>query len=63
MPQLLLLGLMGAGLYLGYRWLAREWERSLAADRERFRQSSRGPRDLGPLEWDEDARVYRPAKR
>jgi len=63
MPQLLVLGLIGAGVYLGSRWLAREWEKALAADRERAAERARVPRDLGALEWDEQARVYRPAKR
>jgi hypothetical protein len=70
MPQLVVLGLVGAGLYAGYRWLAREVRRAAAAaERERAQserraaQTARIPRDLGALVWDDEARVYRPARR
>ena len=70
MPQLIALTLVGAGLYAGYRWLAKEVRRAVeAADRERAEiarraaEAARGPRDLGALEWDDEARVYKPARR
>jgi hypothetical protein len=70
MPQLVVLALVGAGLYAGYRWVAKELRRAAAAAQleqaeveRRAAAAARGPRDLGALEWDEAARVYRPAKR
>lgn len=68
MPQLLALALVGAGLYAGYRWVARsarevlaESERRTAAARQRHRQGE--PIDRGALVWDESAQVYRPNSR
>jgi hypothetical protein len=66
MPQLVVLGLVGAGLYAGYRWLANEVRRAAAAaERERaeIARQARVPKDLGALEWDDEARVYRPSRR
>lgn len=67
MPQLLLLLAAGAGLYTGYRWISREVARATeAANRaseavRRAAQSAGGaPKDLGTLEWDEKAGLYRP---
>jgi hypothetical protein len=68
MPQLLLLMAAGAGLYTGYRWVAREVQRAQAAaerasaDLRRATDGSgrRGPKDLGELVWDETAKAYRP---
>ena len=69
MPQLVVIAIVGAGFYAGYRWLAKEVRRAVeAADRERAElerraaERARMPRDLGPLEWDEEAGVYRPAR-
>ena len=68
MPQLLLLMAAGAGLYAGYKWISREVARATAAaDRaneavRRAAQSggSASPKDLGELEWDDKAGLYRP---
>lgn len=69
MPQVIALVLAGAGLYAGYRWVSREIGRALAASNEAQDELrgqsvnlSHAPRDLGPLEWDEAAGVYRPSK-
>jgi len=66
-PQVIALALLGAGLYAGYRWLARA-ARDLGARLQRPdepRRQSRGPieKDLGALEYDPASGVYRPAKR
>lgn len=68
MPQVIVLLLAGVGLYAGYRWVMREVRRAMVAAQEaeeqlRRRAEAGAPRDLGKLEWDEEARVYRPAKR
>lgn len=70
MPQLIALALVGAGLYAGYRWLAREARRAAAAAEQaraeierRAAETARVPRNLGALEWDDETHVYRPAKR
>jgi len=73
MPQLIVLVLAGAGLAAGYRWLARQAE-GVAGDLKKAeealrRRTSGAPlaegesaRDLGTLEWDEQAGVYRPGR-
>ena len=70
MPQVIVLLLAGVGLYAGYRWVTREVRRAIAVAQEaqeelsdRAAEAAGAPRDLGTLEWDEEARVYRPAKR
>jgi hypothetical protein len=69
MPQLAVLALVGAGLYAGYRWVARTLQAEAAAAQRqaeemlrRASEAARIPKDLGTLEWDEQAQVYRPAK-
>lgn len=69
MPQVIALLVAGAGLYAGYRWVSREVRRALAgakeAQEELSRQAAKAagmPKDLGTLEWDEKAGVYRPSK-
>nr|PZN87112.1 MAG: hypothetical protein DIU57_03195 [Pseudomonadota bacterium] len=69
MPQLIALVLAGVGLYAGYRWISREIARALADAREEQEElrnqalnGRRMPKDLGNLEWDEAAGVYRPSK-
>jgi hypothetical protein len=68
-PQLVILALLGAGVYAGYRWLARA-SREIAAELRRTQEElHRGSspaqveRDLGSLEYDPKSGVYRPAKR
>jgi hypothetical protein len=68
-PQLIVLGLVGAGIYAGYRWLMRasrelthELERT---DDELARRAAGGTieKDLGALEYDPASGVYKPSKR
>lgn len=54
MPQVLALVIAGAGLYAGYKWISR-----YLADGRRPKGRST-PKDLGTLEYDAEARVYRP---
>lgn len=68
MPQVIALVLAGAGLYAGYRWVSREIGRALTAAgeaqeelRSQAAKVSGVPKDLGTLEWDEAAGVYRPS--
>jgi len=68
MPQVFALMLAGAGLYAGYRWLARQVmhaaDDARAAREDLSRRAAQAgaglPKDLGELEWDERAGVYRP---
>jgi len=67
-PQLVVLALLGAGVYAGYRLLQRA-SRQIAAElrkaSEELREAAPAPveRDLGSLEYDAKSGVYRPAKR
>lgn len=67
MPQLIALALLGAGALAGYRWIARQMDGARAAaeraEAERGKaagSSADEPRDLGALEWDAAAGVYKP---
>ncbi len=71
MPQLIALALAGAGLYAGYRWLARGMAKTSGAAGQTGEATARNaadatrsatPKDLGALDWDEAAGVYRPRK-
>jgi type II secretory pathway component PulJ len=68
MPQLVVLALLGAGLYAGYRWVVRSSERIAAEVRraeEELRQRATGgalEKDMGALEYDATSGVYRPAR-
>jgi hypothetical protein len=68
-PQLVLLGLVGAGVYAGYRWLMRaagELESELRrSEDEAARRAAGGSvaKDLGALEYDPASGVYKPSKR
>jgi hypothetical protein len=68
MPQLVAVALLGAGLYAGYRWLARA-SGQIAAELERAesellrRAAATGgtrAKDMGRLEYDPVSGVYRP---
>jgi hypothetical protein len=68
-PQLVVLALVGAGLYVGYRWLTRS-ARELATEVRRAEDELRTraaagaiEKDMGRLEYDLLNGVYRPVKR
>jgi hypothetical protein len=69
MPQVVAAVLIGAGIAAGVKWISRELTRASQAARMAHEQmKSRGPlsaspKDLGQLEWDAEAGVYRPAHR
>ena len=68
MPQVIALALLGAGVYAGYRWLARTAEEIGAQMRraeEEVARRARGriEKDLGALEYAAASGVYRPARR
>lgn len=65
MPQLVVLALAGAGLLAGYKWLSKKIEAQMNAEpvRETAEASAPGaPKEMGALEWDGEAKVYRPVK-
>jgi hypothetical protein len=66
-PQVIILALMGAGLYAGYRWFARakEMAAELQRTQEDIRRATGGAieKNLGALEYDPASGVYRPSKR
>ena len=62
MPQLVVLLAVGAGAYLGYRWLrrrAQDAEIAAAREAEAAKPVAERAREVGDLVWDEDAGVYR----
>jgi hypothetical protein len=67
-PQLMVLALVAAGIYAGYRWLWRP-VRMIAAEVRRAgdelrRAGVRGSeKDMGALEYDPISGVYRPVRR
>ncbi len=69
MPQVIVLALVGAGLYAGYRWFARaskEMAAELQRTQDELRQRAAGgaiEKNLGRLEYDPASGVYRPADR
>ncbi|MET0195070.1 MAG: hypothetical protein ABW200_17050 [Hyphomicrobiaceae bacterium] len=67
MPQLVVLALVGAGLYAGYRWFARTSERIAAEVRrtedELRRRAHVAAKEMGTLEYDPASGVYRPSNR
>lgn len=69
MPQLVVLALVGAGLYVGYRWLSRS-VREIKAEVRRAENEWRAraagsalEKDMGRLEYDPASGVYRPMRR
>lgn len=63
MPQVLALVIAGAGLYAGLKWMSRVLAQTAAArqaEAEARKQARGGPKDLGTLEYDPQAGVYRP---
>jgi hypothetical protein len=69
MPHVVAAVLIGAGVAAGMKWLAKEMSRASEAAREAAERMTRNtplksmPKDLGYLEWDADAGVYRPRNR
>lgn len=68
MPHVVLVLIAGAGVYAGMRWVAKalshvkDGVQGTQDDAERVRAASRTPKDLGTLEYDSEAKVYRPRK-
>jgi hypothetical protein len=69
MPHVVVAVLIGAGIGAGMKWLAREMTRAAEAARMAHDRMSGqsplevAPKDLGKLEWDANAGVYRPSAR
>lgn len=63
MPQLLVLALLGAGLWAGYRWY--RWQMKQVAEDLRAAEEALKRRDenaIPTLEEDPETGVYRPAR-
>ncbi len=60
-PQLIALAVAGTLAYAGYKWLSKQNERAASKAKARSEQPQT-PRNLGSLEWDEAAGVYRPRR-
>lgn len=65
-PQFVALALVGAGLYLGYRWLTQATQ-EITADVKRKEDELRRraailEKDMGVLEYDPATGVYRPKR-
>jgi hypothetical protein len=70
MPQVIALALLGAGLYAGYRWVTRatreiadQMRRAEEELRQEAASAGRIEKNLGALEYDSAAGVYRPVRR
>ncbi len=70
MPQVVAAVLIGAGIAAGVKWIAKEMARAADAARVAHDDLTRRrdpidstPKDLGTLEWDAKAGVYRPSSR
>ena len=69
MPQVIALALLGAGIYAGYRWFTRgaahmALEMQRAAEEELPREAAgRMEKNLGALEYDPAAGVYKPVRK
>jgi hypothetical protein len=67
MPQVVAAVLIGAGIAAGVKWLFKEMTREAEATQlgpeelKRREPVAGSPKDLGPLEWDAKAGVYRPS--
>ncbi|AGK59245.1 hypothetical protein HYPDE_37868 [Hyphomicrobium denitrificans 1NES1] len=64
MPPVMFLALIGAAGIAGYRIVSNLLEGSKSSGRKQangMRRATAPARDLGKLEWDEDAGVYRPS--
>lgn len=69
MPQIVAAVIIGAGIAAGIKWLAREVARAAKSarvaseDLKRRKPARVKPTDLGALEYDAKAGVYRPARK
>lgn len=66
MPQVFALVIAGAGLYAGYKWLARTLADVQNAGQSQNARGSRGgavEKDLGTLELDAKTGVYSPRRK
>lgn len=64
MPHLVVAALLGAGLYAGYRFVARMADEARRAQEELVRKATQSvEKNLGNLEYDKAAGVYRPVDR
>jgi type II secretory pathway component PulJ len=65
-PQFVILALVGAGLYAGYRWLSHTAQEITADVRrkedELRRRAAVLEKDMGVLEYDPATGVYRPKR-
>jgi type II secretory pathway component PulJ len=64
-PQFVVLALVGAGLYAGYRWLSQTAQEITADVRRRedeLRRRAVLEKDMGALEYDPATGVYRPTR-
>jgi hypothetical protein len=65
-PQFVIMALVGAGLYVGYRWLTQATQ-EITADVKRKEDDLRRraailEKDMGVLEYDPATGVYRPKR-
>jgi hypothetical protein len=68
MPQIVAAVLIGAGIAAGVKWLAKEVAKAANVTRVSTEDAKRrrpmvAPRDLGTLEYDAKAGVYRPLRK
>ena len=67
MPQIVAAVLIGAGIAAGVKWIAKEIARaaqsSVGHGEQRPQPVTAAPKDLGALEWDAKAGVYRPSRK
>lgn len=69
MPHVFGIALIATGLYAGGRWLARKLAQQaedaaqVAEEMRRRARATHAPKDLGALEYDTAAQVYRPKTR
>ncbi len=67
MPQIVAAVLIGAGIAAGVKWIAKEIARAAQGSVGHGGPSPQpvtaAPKDLGALEWDAKAGVYRPSRK
>lgn len=66
MPPMIFLAVVGVAGLAGYRLLsalARQGQAAARGEEARMRRAAAPVRDLGNLEWDEAAGVYRPGRK